>query len=116
MASRTEASEEALQSIVLRKSGNRKLIKSALETGDGASPRFKDAKIEGNLNHQGSQLAFFGGSLVSQPSSTGETSGFTAGSGTTVNDDSTFTGNVGTTAYTISDVVKHLKNTNLLAD
>ena len=52
---------------------------------------------------------------VVQPSGTGETVGFTAGTGTGVNDSSTFTGNVGTTAYRISDVVKALKNAGLLA-
>jgi len=52
---------------------------------------------------------------TTQPNSTGETVGFTAGSGTAVNDDSTFTGNVGSTAYRISDIVKHLKNLGLIA-
>jgi hypothetical protein len=60
-------------------------------------------------------LAFYNGSPVAQPSTTGETVGFTAGVGTAVNDDSTFTGNVGATAYTQSDIVKHLKNLNLIA-
>lgn len=60
-------------------------------------------------------MAFFASSPVAQPSGTGETVGFTAGTGTGVNDDSTFTGNVGTTAYRISDVVKALKNLGLLA-
>lgn len=53
---------------------------------------------------------------VVQGSSTGETTGFTAGGGTAVNDDSTFTGNTGSTAYTVSDIVKHLKAAKLLAD
>lgn len=61
------------------------------------------------------EVGFFGATPIAQPSSTGETTGFTAGSGTAVNDDSTFTGNVGSTAYRISDVVKHLKNLGLLA-
>jgi hypothetical protein len=52
---------------------------------------------------------------VVQGSSTGETAGFTAGSGTAVKDDSTFTGNVGSTAYRISDIVKHLKNAKIIA-
>jgi hypothetical protein len=50
-----------------------------------------------------------------QQSSTGETTGFTAGVGTGVNDGSTFTGNTGTKAYTIGDIVKHLKTHGLLA-
>jgi len=48
-------------------------------------------------------------------SGTGETVGFTTGSGMAVKDDSTFTGNVGSTAYRLSDVVKALKNFGLLA-
>ena len=60
-------------------------------------------------------IAFFNGTTVAQQNGTGETTGFVAGSGTGVNDDSTFTGNVGSTAYRISDVVKALKNYNLLA-
>lgn len=61
------------------------------------------------------KLGFFNATPVVQPSSTGETAGFTANAGTTVNDASTFTGNVGTTAYRISDIVKHLKNLGLIA-
>lgn len=61
------------------------------------------------------KLGLFNATPIVQPSSTGETSGFTAGSGTGVNDDSTFTGNVGSTAYRISDIVKHLKNLGLIA-
>lgn len=60
-------------------------------------------------------LSFFGASAVVQPSGTGETTGFTAGSGTAVNDDSTFTGNIGSTAYRINDIVKALKQLGLLA-
>lgn len=60
-------------------------------------------------------IGFFDATPVSQQSGTGETTGFTAGSGTAVNDDSTFTGNVGSTAYRINDVVKALKNYGLLA-
>ena len=47
--------------------------------------------------------------------STGEATGFTAGSGNAAKDDSTHTGNVGSTAYTTSDIVKHLKNAGILA-
>lgn len=61
------------------------------------------------------KLGLWNATPVVQPSSTGETLGFTAGSGTAVNDDSTFTGNVGTTAYRINDIVKHLKNIGVLA-
>lgn len=61
------------------------------------------------------KLGFYNSTPIIQPSATGETTGFTAGAGTGVNDDSTFTGNVGSTAYRISDVVKHLKNLGLIA-
>lgn len=61
------------------------------------------------------KLGFYNATPVVQPSTTGETAGFTANTGTAVNDASTFTGNVGTTAYRLSDVVKHLKNLGLIA-
>lgn len=61
------------------------------------------------------QLSFFAATAVAQQSGTGETTGFTAGAGTGVNDDSTFTGNVGSTAYRVNDIVKALKNYGLLA-
>ena len=48
-------------------------------------------------------------------SSTGETTGFTAGAGTAARVDSTYTGNTGSTAYTVSDIVKALKQVGLLA-
>ena len=60
-------------------------------------------------------VGFFGATPVVQPSSTGEVDGFTVGTGTAVTDDSTFTGDVGSKAYTIDDIVKHLKNLGLLA-
>ena len=69
----------------------------------------------GSNNSSNPLLGFYGVSIIPQPSDTGETVGFTAGSGTAVNDDSTFTGNVGATAYRISDIVKALKNLGLLA-
>lgn len=61
------------------------------------------------------KIGFYGLTPLVQPSSAGETTGFTAGSGTAANDDSTFTGNVGSTAYTVGDIVKHLKNLGLIA-
>jgi len=60
-------------------------------------------------------LGFYGVTPVVKQSGTGETTGFTAGAGTGVNDDSTFSGNVGATAYRINDIVKALKNYGLLA-
>lgn len=61
------------------------------------------------------KLGFFNATPIVQPSSTGETTGFTAGSGTAVRDDSIFTGNTGSTAYRISDIIRHLKLLGLLA-
>ena len=63
----------------------------------------------------GALNGFFGATPVAQPSTTGTTTGFTSGSGTAVLDDSTFTGDTGSTAYTIGDVVKALKDLGLLA-
>ncbi len=48
-------------------------------------------------------------------STTGITTGFTAGGGTAVTDSSTFTGGIGTTAYRISDIVRNLKNLGVIA-
>ena len=61
------------------------------------------------------KIGFFNATPVAQQSGTGETTGFTAGSGSAVKDDSTFTGNVGSTAYRVSDIVKALKNLGILA-
>jgi hypothetical protein len=61
------------------------------------------------------KIGFFNATPVVQPSTTGTATGFVANTGTAVNDASTFTGAVGTTAYRISDIVKHLKNLGLIA-
>ena len=61
------------------------------------------------------KLAFHGVAPGTQHSSTGETVGFTAGSGTSANDDSSYTGNVGSLSYTVADIVKALKNKGILA-
>lgn len=74
---------------------------------------FTGGTVTGATTFSGN-VGFYGESAQAQPSSAGETTGFTAGAGTSVLDDSTFTGNVGTIAYTISDVVKHLKALGLL--
>jgi hypothetical protein len=52
---------------------------------------------------------------VVQYTTTGTTTGFTAGAGTAVLSDSTFTGNDGTKAYTIGDIVRALKSYGFLA-
>ena len=59
--------------------------------------------------------AFFGVSPVAQPSTTGTATGFTAGSGTSANDDSTYTGGTGSAAYTVGDIVLALKQLGLLS-
>jgi len=56
----------------------------------------------------------FNESRIVQQSTTGTTTGFTAGSGTAAKSDSTFTGGSGT-AYTTGDIVKALKAQGLLA-
>jgi len=61
-------------------------------------------------------LGFYNQTPIARPSSTGvTTNGFTQGSGNNVHPSSTFTGGIGTNAYTISDVVAHLKSLGLLA-
>ncbi|MCK5633304.1 hypothetical protein KAH94_06110, partial [bacterium] len=62
----------------------------------------------------GVKIGVYGATPVVQPSGTGETTGFTAGAGTGVNDDSTFTGNLGSKAYRINDIVKALKQAGWL--
>lgn len=57
----------------------------------------------------------YGKTPVAQPATTGQTAGFTAGAGTAVLSDSTFTGGTGTKAYTIGDIVKHLKAVGIIA-
>ena len=61
------------------------------------------------------KLSLWGATPAVQPSSVGENTGYTAVGGTNVNHQDTFTGNVGTKAYTINDIVKHLKNTGVIA-
>lgn len=62
------------------------------------------------------KLGFWGATPVVQPSSTGETAGVTSViGGVAVDSNDTFTGNVGTKAYTLSDIVKHLKAAGILA-
>lgn len=60
------------------------------------------------------KIAFYGTTAVGQPSTSGLTTGFTAGSGTAMNNVSTSTGGSGTTAYTFGDVVFSLKTLGLI--
>jgi hypothetical protein len=63
-------------------------------------------------------LGFYNQTPVAQPSTTGvTTNGFTGGGGgNTVHAQSTFTGGIGTNAYTIGDIVAHLKSLGLIAE
>jgi hypothetical protein len=62
-------------------------------------------------------LGFYNQTPITRPSSTGvTTNGFVAnGPANSVHANSTFTGGIGTNAYTISDIVTHLKSLGLLA-
>ncbi len=84
------------------------------DTGVSTTVNDLSTVIEIDANTTVTMLGFFGVSPVIQPATTGESVGFTAGSGTSANDDSTFTGNVGSSAYTVSDIVKALKNLGLM--
>lgn len=85
------------------------------DAGTGSTKNGLSTGFELTASTSALQLAFFGATPVIQQATTGTTTGFTAGSGTAVNDDSTFTGNSGTAAYTIGDIVLALKNYGLLA-
>ena len=63
----------------------------------------------------GTGLGFFAVTPVAQESTTGLDTGHTQGDSSAVFGNSTFTGNTGTKAYTISDIVRALKNYGLLA-
>lgn len=63
----------------------------------------------------GQKLAFHNSTPTVQYATTGTSTGFTAGAGTTVTHLSTFTGNSGSTAYTIADIVLCLKTKGLMA-
>lgn len=61
------------------------------------------------------KLAFYNSTPVVQQATTGTSTGFTAGGGTTATSTSTFTGNSGSAAYTVGDIVLALKNLGLMA-
>lgn len=90
-------------------------LTSTLTMGEAANMAFgttTGTKIGGSTSQK---IGFWNATPIVQPSGTGETVGFTAGAGTPVTDASTFTGNVGATAYRLSDIVKALKNSGLIA-
>jgi hypothetical protein len=103
-------------------------VRTTLGVGTGDSPTFAGLTIAdaGNIvlatgtgtkigTATGQKLAFYNSTPVVQHSTTGEITGVSGGSGTNIHANATFTGNVGSAAYTISDVVKALKNLGLLA-
>lgn len=61
------------------------------------------------------KIGFWNATPVAQYATTGTTTGFTAGGGTTATDASTFTGNQGATAYTVGDIVRALKLAGIIA-
>lgn len=87
-------------------------------TATTGTSTFNNLNTTGNTgigNATTDTIGLYGVTKVAQPSSTGQTAGFTAGAGTAVLSDSTFTGGSGTKAYTIGDIVKHLKALGILA-
>ncbi len=79
--------------------------------------QLSDARPDGTKLGQSStdKVGFFGATPVAQQSTTGTTTGFTAGGGTTATSSSTLTGGTGTSAYTVGDIVLALKNLGVLA-
>lgn len=61
------------------------------------------------------KIGLWNATPIVQPSSTGETTGWTTGGGSAATSTDTYTGNSGTKAYTVNDIVKHLKATGILA-
>ena len=61
------------------------------------------------------KIGFFNATPVVQQNTTGTTTGTSAGSGTALHANATITGGVGSTAYTVGDIVKALKQLGLLA-
>lgn len=70
-----------------------------------------------NMGYSGSSptMGFFGKTAILQPTASLVTTGYTAGSSTTMTIDGKSTGGVGSTAYTFGDLVSILKNLGLLA-
>jgi hypothetical protein len=94
---------------------------SAGSANDSTIYKYGTGRLRFNMNGtvtgslEPGKHGFYETAPIVRPSSTGEATGFTAGAGTTVTHLSTFTGNSGTAAYTLGDVVKHLKALGLLA-
>jgi hypothetical protein len=110
-------------------------FRSAIGLGETNSVTFSALTLSSDLNFGGGDnivlsttngtkigtatnqlLGFYNQTPIVQPSSTGvTTNGFTQGGGNNVHPASTFTGGIGTNAYTISDIVAHLKSLGLIA-
>lgn len=61
------------------------------------------------------KVGFWGATPVARPSSAGDSTGFTAGSGFASNSDSEWAGASGSTTYTVGDIVTILKSIGILA-
>lgn len=61
------------------------------------------------------KVGFYGKAPVARPSSAGDATGFTAGSGTASKSDSVWAGASGSTTYTVGDIVTILKAIGILA-
>ena len=70
---------------------------------------------DGQVSFKNFTLGLYGATPVAQHSTTGTITGITHSGGAAVGATDTFTGAVGTTAYTLSDLVKALKNIGILA-
>ncbi len=83
----------------------------ASPTGPG-SVFITDQSLNAKVSVNATGLSFYGGSPVAQPTSSGNTATSTAGSTTNVFTNTTFTGGIGSTAYTVGDIVRGLKQLN----
>jgi len=107
----TFASTTSFERLNIRWASNECIIDAEAGSGGGTLRGIRIGSATTSL------LGFYNATAIAQPSSVGTaTTGYTANGPTnTVHADSTFTGSVGTTAYNISDIVKHLKNLGLIA-
>jgi hypothetical protein len=74
-----------------------------------------NVEFTGSVMQKSGNIGLYGATPVPQHSTTGTITGITHSGGAAVGATDTFTGAVGTTAYTLSDLVKALKNIGILA-